>query len=57
MPIALLSRHRVPGGGRLMPLAAALLAALFAVVTSSSRAEAMRIQEVRSPGGINAWLV
>jgi zinc protease len=57
MPIALLSRCRVPGGGRRMPLAAALLAALFAVVMSSSRAEAMRIQEVRSPGGINAWLV
>lgn len=43
--------------GRRMPFVIALLAALAAVALSSSRAEAMRIQEVRSPGGISAWLV
>lgn len=43
--------------GRRMPLVIALLATLAAVALSSSRAEAMRIQEVRSPGGISAWLV
>ncbi len=37
-----------------------LLACLFAVallLLPSSRAEAMKIQEVKSPGGITAWLV
>ncbi len=33
------------------------LVALAAVLSFSSKAEAMRIQEVRSPGGIAAWLV
>jgi zinc protease len=33
------------------------LVALAAVLCFSSKAEAMRIQEVRSPGGITAWLV
>jgi zinc protease len=40
---------------------AALLAGLFAIVAllvvPSSRAEAMKIQVVKSPGGITAWLV
>ena len=39
---------------------AALFAGLLAIValaTPSSRAEAMKIQVVRSPGGITAWLV
>jgi zinc protease len=42
---------------RRVPLVVALLVAFAAVSLSSSRAEAMRIQEVRSPGGISAWLV
>src|SRR6185295_14500392 len=39
---------------------AALFAGLFAIValaTPSSKAEAMKIQVVKSPGGITAWLV
>lgn len=48
---------RCARAARRMPLVIALLAALAAVALSSSRAEAMRIQEVRSPGGISAWLV
>src|SRR6185503_16974089 len=39
---------------------AALLAGLLAIValvTPTSRAEAMKIQVVKSPGGITAWLV
>ena len=42
---------------RRVSLVMALLVAFAAVSLSSSRAEAMRIQEVRSPGGISAWLV
>ncbi|HJU31980.1 MAG TPA: pitrilysin family protein [Hyphomicrobiaceae bacterium] len=47
---------------RVRPVAcgrAALLAALLAVVTTfmGTRAEAMKIQVVKSPGGITAWLV
>lgn len=42
---------------RRVSLVMAFLVAFAAVSLSSSRAEAMRIQEVRSPGGISAWLV
>src|SRR5262245_65901335 len=41
--------------GRALGLVMAM--ALGALVFISSRAEAMKIQEVKSPGGITAWLV
>src|SRR5262245_62511061 len=41
--------------GRALGLVMAM--ALGALVFISSRAEAMKIQEVKSPGGVTAWLV
>src|SRR5262249_40323610 len=56
--------NAMPPKRRGAPLAAKLVAnmlllavAASALVFVSSRAEAMKIQEVKSPGGVTAWLV
>jgi zinc protease len=53
----LASHMRRPGlSQRLLPLLTALVLAC-ALFAFSGKAEAMKIQEVKSPGGIQAWLV
>ncbi len=45
------------GAGRSATMVAACLVAVFALLLPTTRAEAMKIQVVKSPGGITAWLV
>lgn len=44
-------------GCRTVPALLALVLAFAAIPLTSSKAQAMKIQEVKSPGGIAAWLV
>ncbi len=44
-------------GRRTVPALLALVLAFAAIPLTSSKAQAMKIQEVKSPGGIAAWLV
>jgi zinc protease len=55
MGFASMARRRAPACGNVVLLALGFAAALLLV--PSSKAYAMKIQEVTSPGGIHAWLV
>jgi zinc protease len=51
------TRYGVPAATKFAATVICLALAIGALVFVSSKAEAMKIQEVKSPGGITAWLV